>query len=136
MRQPHDGRRKKRTGRTYEPGVLEAAGLLAARGLDVEAARGPVVGAPHRAALLLARLAVDGLPVAPVLRAVPVEDVHHVLQPVPRAEPFGSVRFSSVRFDYRGSGAESARVGGGASRRRRVSWGGGDRREERKLLRP
>lgn len=73
------------------PGVLEARGLLAAGGLDVEAPRRAVVGAPHRAALLLPCLAVDGLAVAPVLRAVAVEHVHHVLQAMPRAEPGGNL---------------------------------------------
>ena len=67
--------------------MLEAAGFLAPRRLDVEAPHGAVVGAPHRPTLLLAGLPVDGLPVAPVLRAVAVQHVHHVLQPVPRAEP-------------------------------------------------
>lgn len=71
------------------PGVLEAGGLLATRGLDVEAAGRSMVGAPHRPPFLFAGLSVDRLPVAPVLRTVTVEDVHHVLQAVPCAEPVG-----------------------------------------------
>lgn len=73
---------------TNKPGVLEAAGLLASRGFHVEAPRRAVIGAPHRPALLFTSLPVDWLPVTTVLRTVPVQDINHVLQPVPRAEPF------------------------------------------------
>lgn len=68
------------------PGMLEAARLLAPGGLHVKATLGSVVRAPRRPTLLLARLPVDRLAIAPVLRAMTVEDVNHVVQLVPRAK--------------------------------------------------
>ena len=46
-----------------------------------------MVGTPHRSAFFFSRLSVNWLTVASMLRTVAVEYVHHVLQPMPRAEP-------------------------------------------------
>lgn len=67
--------------------MLETAGFLAPRGLHVEAPGGTMVRAPHGPPFLLPRLSVNGLAIAPVLRAVSIQDVHHVFQAVSSAKP-------------------------------------------------
>lgn len=57
--------------------MLLAAGLLAARRLDVKAVLRAVVGTPYRPSRLLPRITVDWLPVAPGLSAVAVQHINH-----------------------------------------------------------
>ena len=77
--------------------MLEASGLLAARGLHVEASGGTMVRAPHGPPLLLPRLSIDGLAIAPVLRAVSIQNVNHMFQSVPSAEPIPGN--TSIRYE-------------------------------------
>lgn len=69
------------------PGVLEAVGLLAARGLHVVTVLRAVGGAPDGSAGLLVRVSVDRLAIAARLRAVSVQHINHALLSMLSTEP-------------------------------------------------